>query len=102
MKWEIGIVEENRLAWFLVAVMIVLYMTGCVAQRDRHIPVQPFTLHLVTDMTSNGFAGYKGYCHDRDIWVKWDGDRPDFETLGHEVWHLQECGGAWHGPWNCQ
>lgn len=97
--------DENIFLWVvLVLLMVLLFLgMGCAtAQHDRHIPVQPFTLHVVTDMTSSGFAGYKGYCHERDIWVKWQGTHPDFETLGHEVWHLMECGGQWHGEFKAK
>ena len=89
--------EENFLAWFLVAVMILLYMTGCASLPQRDIEVQRFTIHIVPDMATAGHPGFRGWCQGREVWVKWQGSKPDFEMLGHEVWHLVECGGMWHG-----
>ena len=80
----------------LLLILIIL-STGCSTIPDKDISVQQFRLHIVNNMSDCGYNGYDGYCKGRDIWVKWQGSKPDFYTLGHEVWHLQECGGQWHG-----
>lgn len=48
--------------------------------------------------------GVDGFIHypERTIYVKYNGEdykgrrTPDFNALGHEVWHLQELGHRWH------
>jgi hypothetical protein len=72
---------------------------------------KPFTiiLHDSSELRrygSNRFGfAISGYCETnaRILHVNYSGNKdmmgkplPDFDTLGHEVWHLIEFGGTWH------
>lgn len=54
-------------------------------------------------MPANTMAAYINIDGTRILYVPWSGyvdvngkPIPDFDSLGHEVWHLPELGGQWH------
>ena len=82
--------------------------TGCATHGTQEYGVEAFTL-VVADRGAVQ-AAYETYqfhhrqqvsgfydCYKREMWVERGyGGRPDFATLGHEIWHLEELGGNWH------
>lgn len=100
----------------MFAALVILMGSGCSSIPVRGEDVQEFTVYCAElDAVQDRWiaaggdrdAKVRGFCDDRSrvIWVVWSGeyDRngrpiPDLEVLGHEVWHLRELGGRWHGP----
>jgi len=99
----------------ILAIMIILAVgAGCASspiKRETHT-VEPWV--LVCDTQEKVQAAYQlytlylkpshevsGFEVNRTIYVRWfgrdmNGDlKPDFETLGHEVWHMVK--GKFHG-----
>ena len=88
----------------------VIAVMGCVATEPTRVhTVERFKLLVCPQdniMRLSRIPQCRGFAQtdERIIFVRWDasgrtdkhGERlPDFETLGHEVWHLVK--GAWHG-----
>jgi hypothetical protein len=94
----------------LISLSAVLLCSGCAGTRPQsQYAVQGFTLIVMEQqairqqyktMYGKDIAGINGYCDQeaRVIFCDWNDDRtsPDFEHLGHEVWHLNELGGRYH------
>lgn len=80
---------------YLLAILFCV-CAGCASpKRPRMEYVQPFVLVV---MDGDTLYPRRGYCDQkhRFIYVRYDGDKPDFYALGHEVWHLPELGGRFH------
>ena len=77
--------------------ILLLLVAGCSTQpKMTQIYYVPAFTIVVAD--GSNFAPALGWCDQKNriVYVKYDGDMPRLETLGHEVWHLPELGGKWH------
>ena len=95
-----------------IGLLLVATLSGCAIPMvpQRQIAVDALTI-VVADQR-NIRALYRqnygidleyigGFCDQRArvIFVQWDfyeTNHPNFYALGHEVWHLYECGGSFH------
>jgi len=98
---------------FIISIVLAVSCAGCATPHyygQRSYAVDGFEL-VVMDrqviqrqyrlLYGRDLPGIHGYCDQkarvlfvaRDIWHP---DRPMFECLGHEVWHLFELGGNFH------
>lgn len=101
-------VTQLELMLICLICLLGIVLTGCVTKQPRRTyPVQGFTLvvmeqqqirELYKMMYGIDHPFIQGYCDQkaRVMYVSYAGDKPRFETLGHEVWHLDELGGRWH------
>ena len=97
-----------------LAAILACLLAGCTTWKPvREYHVQLFTLSVgsaeyvqaVWESYGNHGKQVGGFMHypSRTIYVPYSvkptrrGEaKPNFEVLGHEVWHLDELGGRWH------
>ena len=114
-EWLFGLVRLG----VSIATLIVLSTLGFVGCASAWKPVKqyevkPFSIVMGSHDFINQMrqaldpqAGVEvdGFIHypSRTVYVPYSikkddngNDKPDFEVLGHEVWHLPELGGRWH------
>jgi len=98
----------------IVLLLVLVLQVGCGhVEPDRVYRVtQDFRIRVVnqiklkeeyyTKYARRDVRGWHNY-QKNEIVVPYSGEKdkfgrplPDFETLGHEIWHLKELGGKWH------
>ena len=81
-----------------------LFTGACASPRiTREYPVKPFKIFLVEPNKIKCEKPCGGYQIGRELYIPYSLKRdingqflPDFEILGHELWHLSELGGKYH------
>ena len=111
MKRKVTIADLAQIAAILAAiVLLVALTTGCASPAAQSFDLPALTVHCATqaEITREwsrragvNRSNVVGFRSGSSIFVRWtsftdtDGEQlPDFETLGHEIWHVLKPG--WH------
>ena len=103
--------SEGLLGGVIIALLVlVVLMSGCATHHPaKEYKVESFTLILMDQHDirakyrrdyGKDTPGLSGYCDQKARVIFCDyneeGTGPNFEHLGHELWHLNELGGRFH------